>query len=255
MFENKVFLITGGGTGIGKEVARRVLAGGGRVVLNGRRKEVLESAAAELDPTGGKVAYVAGSIADPAISVAMVETALDRFGRLDVLINNAGIFKPTPFVDHTIEDFNAYVDIILRGTFFATQAVVPVMKAQGGGAVVNVGSMWADHAVGATPSSAYSAAKAGVHALTRNLALELAGDRIRVNTVAPAVVETPVYETFMSPEEIAEVLPTFNAFHPIGRNGLPKDVAQAILFLAGEEADWITGAVLPVDGGVTAGRP
>jgi len=107
---------------------------------------------------------------------------------------------------------------------------------------------------GATPSSAYSAANAGVHALVRNLAIELAPDRIRINAVAPAVVETPVYSTFLSPEQVKEILPSFNAFHPLGRNGQPADVAEAILFFASEQASWITGTVLPVDGGVTAGR-
>ncbi|HCT05278.1 MAG TPA: sugar dehydrogenase, partial [Pseudomonas sp.] len=108
--------------------------------------------------------------------------------------------------------------------------------------------------IGATPSAAYSAANAGVHALTRNLAIELASSNIRINTVAPAVVETPVYNTFMDSEQVKAVLPTFNAFHPLGRNGQPADVAEAILFLASEQAAWITGTVLPVDGGVTAGR-
>ena len=128
------------------------------------------------------------------------------------------------------------------------------MRERGGGAIVQAGSLWAIQTVGATPSTAYSAANAGVHALVRNLALELAPENIRVNAVAPAVVETPVYGTFMSPEQVAETLPTFNAFHPLGRNGQPKDVAEALLFLASDKASWIIGQVLSVDGGVTAGR-
>jgi len=252
--QNKIALVTGGGTGIGRSVAESLVALGARVVINGRREDVLTQAQLEIDASGKKVIAVAGDIANPGTAQRMIEAALKHFGGVDILINNAGIFKPTPFLEHTPDEVNAYLDIILKGAFFASQAAIPAMQQRGSGAIVNVGSMWATQAIGLTPSSAYSAAKSGVHALTRNLAIEFAKDRIRVNTVAPAVVETPVYSTFLTPEQVAEVLPSFNAFHPLGRNGQPKDVVAAILFLASDEAAWITGAMLPVDGGVTAGR-
>ena len=253
-FENKVAIITGGGSGIGLETARALVAQGAKVVLNGRNAEKLEKAAHDIDPDGHAVATLAGDIGDVATGENLVAVAEEKFGGVDILINNAGIFSPKPFLEHTEEDFDAYGRIILKGSFFAAQAAAKAMRKRGGGVIVNTGSMWATQAIGATPSSAYSAAKAGVHALTRNLAIELADDRIRVNTVAPAVVETPVYETFMSAEQVREVLPTFASLHPLGRNGKPKDVVSAILFLASDEASWITGSILPVDGGVTAGR-
>jgi NAD(P)-dependent dehydrogenase (short-subunit alcohol dehydrogenase family) len=128
------------------------------------------------------------------------------------------------------------------------------MRERGGGAIVNVGSMWALDAIETTPTSAYSAAQAGRHALTKKLAIELAPERIRVNTVALAFVETPAYERFLSPDEAREVLESVDGFHPLGRRGQPADVVEAILFLAGGGAGWITGTVLPVDGGVLAGR-
>ena len=253
-FAGKVVLITGGGTGMGKKTAQLFLEQGANVVINGRRKELLEKTAKELDPSGQRVLTMVGSISVKATATAMVAAAVKRFGGVDILVNNAGIFKPTAFLDHTEEDVTAYIDTIFKGTFFATQAAIPQMQKRGGGAIVNVGSMWALQAVSVTPSSAYSAAKAGVHALTHNLALEFAKDKIRVNTVAPAVVETPVFDTFLTPAQVKEVLPTFNAFHPLGRNGQPQDIAEAILFLASNRASWITGVVLPVDGGVMAGR-
>ena len=253
-FENKTVVITGGATGIGRETARAFLERGANVVLNGRREMKLQEAITELDATGRHVAYLAGDIGKPETARQLIRTAVQRFGGVDILVNNAGIFRPTPFLEHTVEDYNAYVSIILGGTFHTSQAAIPEMQKRGGGAIVNTGSMWASQAIGATPSSAYSAAKAGVHALTRNLAIEFAADHIRVNAVAPAVVETPVYNTFLSEDEVREVLPTFNNFHPLGRNGQRQDVTAAIIFLAGSQADWITGVVLPVDGGVMAGQ-
>jgi len=252
-FKGKVAILTGAGSGIGKETARRLLAEGAKVAINGRNKAKLEEAAKEIDPSGKNTAILAADIALPSTSQALVNLAVECFGRLDILVNNAGVFNPKPFLELTEEDYDWYLDTILKGKFFAAQAAAKAMN-EDGGAIVQTGSLWAIQAIGATPSAAYSAANAGVHAMVRNLAIELARYKIRVNAVAPAVVETPVYSTFMSPDQVTQVLPTFNAFHPLGRNGQPKDVADAILFLASDEASWITGTVLPVDGGVTAGR-
>ncbi len=253
-FSSKVAIVTGGGSGIGKEVARRLVAEGASVLIAGRDAAKLEAAAAQIDPSGDRVRTLAGDIAHPATARALVELATAAFGGVDILINNAGVFSPKPFLEVDEQEYDHFIDIILKGKFFMAQAAAKAMLRRGGGAIVQTGSLWALQAIGATPSAAYSAANAGVHALTRNLAIELASSGIRINTIAPAVVETPVYNTFMDSEQVRQVLPTFNAFHPLGRNGQPADVAEAILFMASQEASWVTGTVLPVDGGVTAGR-
>jgi NAD(P)-dependent dehydrogenase (short-subunit alcohol dehydrogenase family) len=247
---NKVVLITGAGTGIGADTARAFHEAGCSVVLNGRRETVLQRTASLIDPSGRTVAVVPGDIGDPSTARRMVEVATQRFDGVDVLFNNAGIFAPKPFLEVTPDELNKYLNLV-RGYFFASQAVIGPMRRRGGGAIVNTGSMWATHAIAATPCSASSTAKGGVHALTGNLAIEFARDKIRVNAIAPAVVETPLFDPILSPEQ----LESFNKFHPLGRNGQARDITEAVLFLADEEkSGWITGVVLPVDGGVTAGR-
>ncbi|MEP3265220.1 MAG: glucose 1-dehydrogenase [Hyphomicrobiales bacterium] len=253
-FENKVAIITGGGSGIGAEAARQFVAQGGKVVINGRTQSKLDAVANEIDPSGASVATFAGNIGIAATGQGLVDTATERFGGVDVLFNNAGIFTPKPFVDATEEEYDNFVDTILKGKFFAAQAAAKAMKKRGGGAIVQTGSMWGLQAMGVTPSAAYSAANGGVHQLTKNLALELANDNIRVNSVALGAVVTPVYSTFMSDAEIEAALPTFHAIHPLGRMGMPSDVVNALLFFASEDAGWITGTILPVDGGIMAGR-
>jgi NAD(P)-dependent dehydrogenase (short-subunit alcohol dehydrogenase family) len=254
-FKDKVAVVTGGASGIGKEVAVRFVAEGGSVVINGRDPAKLQAAVREIDPAGKRATVCVGNVALPKTGEAIVKQALNQFGRLDVLFNNAGTFAPKPFVEVTEAEYDGFLDGSLKGTFFTSQAAARAMKKAGhGGSIVQTGSMWALQAIGATPSSAYSAAKAGVHALVKNLAIELAPDKIRVNAIAPAVIETPIYNTFLTPEQVKTVLPTFNAFHPLGRNGQVADAAEALLFLASDQASFITGVVLPVDGGVMAGR-
>jgi NAD(P)-dependent dehydrogenase (short-subunit alcohol dehydrogenase family) len=252
-FKEKVVVITGGGGGIGKAAAARFLDEGASVVLSSRRLEVLEAASRELD-ADDRIALVASDVSSPKAAAELIDSAVDSFGGVDVLVNSTGIFRVTPFLEQTEEQFEEALNSILRPTFYVSQAAARVMVENGGGAIVNVGSMWALDAIATTPTSAYSAAQAGRHALTKNLAIELAPANVRVNTVALAFVETPAYERFMTADQAQDVLESVNAFHPLGRHGYPADVVEAILFLASDRAGWITGTTLPIDGGVLAGR-
>jgi NAD(P)-dependent dehydrogenase (short-subunit alcohol dehydrogenase family) len=254
-FQDKVVLITGGGGGIGKAAARRFLEEGARVVLNSRRQSVLDAAREELALYGDRVATFAGDASTQAAAQEVVDFAVDTYGRVDVVVNSTGIFRVVPFLEQTEEHLEEALSSILRPTYYVSQAAAREMVERGeGGAIVSVGSMWALDAITTTPTSAYSAAQAGRHSLTKNLAIELAPHNIRVNTVALAFVETPAYERFMSHEEAQAVLESVNGFHPLGRRGQPEDVVEAILFYSSDNASWITGTTLPADGGVLAGR-
>lgn len=245
-------LIVGGTTGMGKSTAELLLKEGNEVIILGRPGGNLEEAVKDLEQHG-TVIGVSLDLFDFDKVKAFADGLADRFPNIKYLVNAAGYFSPKLFLDHDEVDYDRYHKFN-KSFFFITQAVARVMKALGGGSIVNIGSMWAKQAIKATPSSAYSMAKAGLHSLTQHLAMELADHNIRVNAVSPAVVQTPIYGAFIEKDKIAETLQGFNEFHPIGRIGNPDDIAQTIVFLLTDKSSWVTGAIWDIDGGVMAGR-
>jgi NAD(P)-dependent dehydrogenase (short-subunit alcohol dehydrogenase family) len=251
-FVGRKLVVTGGSSGMGLATVATVVAEGGSAVLIGRNRAKLDVAVHSLG-AGARVVTIAGDLNDPAQVEAIVETITRDHADTSMLVNSAGFFIPKNFLDYDLRAYDSYMDIN-RGTFFLTQGVAKVMIARGGGSIVNVGSMWAHQALAATPSSGYSMAKAGLHSLTHNLALELAGEHIRVNAVAPAVVATPLYEGFLPKDGLEETLRSFDAVHPLGRIGTPQDIAAAVTYLLSDDASWVTGSIVNVDGGIMAGR-
>ncbi|MCS6876993.1 MAG: SDR family oxidoreductase [Geminicoccaceae bacterium] len=247
---DKIAIVTGAARGIGRATARRFLEEGARVVMADRDLPALEAAARAM-PAPDRLLAVACDVGRASDVEAMVAAALARFGRIDVLVNNAG-YGIRGTIEQTSEaDWDALMATNLKGVFLCSRAVVPVMRRQGGGAIVNVASTTAF--VGIPERAAYVASKGAVAALTRAMALDHVRDGIRVNAVAPGTVASDYYERILAgapdPEAMRRAL---WARQPLGRAGTPEEIASAILYLASEEASFCVGTVLVVDGGMIA---
>ncbi len=253
LFTGQKLLVVGGTSGMGFETARLVLENGGSVVLVGNRKQKAEQVAETLS-TLGEVQIITADLMQERGMNHVREQINQQHTDINLLVNAAGVFFPKAFTENQESDYDTYMSLN-RATFFITRDVVKNMIAANiKGSIVNIGSMWAQQAIGATPSAAYSMAKAGLHALTKNLAIELGSQGIRVNAVSPAVVHTPIYEGFIPKEDVAGVMGSFDSFHPIGRVGTSRDVAETVAFLLSDKTAWVTGAIWDIDGGVMAGR-
>jgi len=250
-FTGRTALIIGGSSGMGKATAQLLADNGATVIIASRSQQSIDTALKDLG-TGNVTGLQVDLTNEPEVKAFIAK--LNDLKTIDYLINASGFFAPKPFLDTTPAEYDAFLDIN-RGFFFITQAVAKKMKANGGGGIVNIGSWWATAAMKGTPTSAYSMAKAGLQALTQQAAMELAADKIRINAIAPGVVETGVLDELAgSPEKAKEVYKTLSAIHPLGRNGQATEIAAAVAFLLSDEAAWITGAIWAIDGGMGAGR-
>ncbi len=242
-FEDRVAVVTGGAKGIGRAVAARLAGGGAKVVISGRDEAALESACAEIRSAGGEAIWVRADVSKAGDADQLCTKTLDAFGRAEILVNNAGITRDNLIVRMSEEDWDEVVDTNLKGSFLCIRAFTRPMMKQRWGRIVNVSSVVG--LMGNAGQANYVAAKAGLVGLTKAVAKELASRHITVNAVAPGFIETAM--TSALSEKVRE---TLKEQIPLGRLGAPEDVAHAVAFLCSEEAGYVTGQVLTVDGGM-----
>lgn len=246
--QGKVALITGCSVGIGEAIARRFAREGASVVITGRRKGLLDKVVGDITGEGGRALAVAGSVTDEAHAREAVDQAVRTFGKLDVLVNNAGIGAFGKLLHETDDaTWDEVLAINLTGAFRMTRAAVPAMLKAGGGSIINISSIAS--LVGIPMLSAYAASKGGMDALTRCTAIDYAKQGIRCNAMNPGLVATPMAASLISDQaRLDQVLSNY----PLARPGTPEEVASLALYLASDESAWMTGTIVPIDGGMTA---
>jgi len=240
----KTAIITGGGSGIGKAIAKAFVREGAQVVIAGRDGEKLERAAVEI---GGDCLAVSADVSSAKGTEKLVSAAIEKFKRINILVNNAAVLLPGTAESLSEEDFDQTFNINVRGLWLMSRAVLPHMRDAAGGSIVNIGSVLS--LVGARNRVAYSALKGAVAAMTKAMALDHAAENIRVNCICPGIVETEMVAKFSSDENARRQRV---ALHPMGCFGQPQDIASAAVFLASDESGWTTGSVLTIDGGYSA---
>lgn len=240
----KVAIITGGGSGIGKAIARAFVREGAKVVIAGRDTKKLDRAALEI---GADCLAVSADVSSTNDVQKLVSATMYRFKQINVLVNNAAVLLPGTAESISEEDFDQTFNINVRGLWLLSRAVLPHMRATGGGSIINIGSVLS--LLGARNRVAYSASKGAVMAMTKAMALDHAAENIRVNCIAPGIVATEMVEKFNTDEAVRRQR---EAMHPMGRFGQPEEVASAAVFLASDESGWTTGSVITVDGGYSA---
>lgn len=245
--EGKVAIITGGGSGIGRATALLFAREGARVVVADYDTSGGQAVADEIQATRGEALFVQTDVSDATQVQDMVGAALEAYGRIDILFNSAGVLAKGSILDTDLATWQRVMDINLTGTFLCGKAVLPHMIAGGGGSIINMSSSTGAHD-GNAGSAAYVASKGGVTLLTRCMAIDHAAENIRVNAIAPGPTDTPMLRRFLDAEGRAAFAATF----PMKRLGCPEEIAQAALFLASDEASFVTGAIFCVDGGQTA---
>jgi len=244
----KVAIVTGGNAGIGEAIAKLFAQEGAAVTITGRRSSELDRVAADIAKKNGKALAIAGTVTNEGHARDVVRRTIQQFGQIDVLVNNAGTGDFGKRL-HEIDDttWTQVLDVNLTGVFRMTRAVVPEMLKRGRGAIVNISSIAS--LVGIPTLPAYAASKGGLDALTRALAIDYAQDGIRCNVVNPGLIDTPMAAPLMSnPEQLEPIL----SHYPIRRPGKSEEVAKMVLYLASDDAAWVTGATFPIDGGMTA---
>jgi meso-butanediol dehydrogenase/(S,S)-butanediol dehydrogenase/diacetyl reductase len=247
--DGRVAIVTAGGSGIGAATARRFVQEGASVVIADLSGTRAERVTAEITAGGGRAVCIKMDAADPEGVQATLKLALDTYGRLDVMFNNAGLAEVAPLDETSLESWNRVLAVTLTGTFLGMKYCLPIMRKQGKGAIINTASI--SGTGGDYGLSSYNAAKAGVINLTRSAALENARHNIRVNCVCPGAINTRV-SLVLGKDRADEFRRMQGEAHPLGRMGEPEEIANTVLFLASDEASFITGAAVVVDGGVTA---